>query len=379
MKILYKYLAPFLADTFGFQEVIDVTDGMGILDDCSPYKGMVSRADSEAVYGGSHLVTSRIRMSDVIGGTKDQLLKTFRDNAGRYNPAFVLVGNAPVALMIGTDLEDVTSAITAESGIPAAAVELGGHKYYDSGISSTLLALAKLLVQPSEEKIPGGINLLGGNAIDFAQRNVQGIRQWAKDNGFTVLSQWGGPERTENLKRAGMAQINLVTAACGLAAAKWMKQELGIPYIAAAPFGGSWSAQVADALRQGVQPANLPGTQPAKVLIIGEQLTSNAIRTTLEQDFGVTGVQVATFFTLDKSLAAPGDRKIKGEEALKALLTEGGYDLVLADPDLNVFPQSPRWVPLPHGAVGFDGQIPALVGAELNRWLKDVFSKEKIV
>ena len=39
MKNLYKYLPPFLSDTFGFQEIIDVTDGMGILDDCVPYKG----------------------------------------------------------------------------------------------------------------------------------------------------------------------------------------------------------------------------------------------------------------------------------------------------------------------------------------------------
>lgn len=161
MKNLYQYLAPFLADTFGFQEVIDVTDGMGILEDCSPYKGMVSRADPEAEYGGSRLVSANLRMEDVVGGTKGKLLEAFRANAGRYDPAFVLLGSAPVALMIGTDLEDAATSITAESGIPAAAVELGGHKYYDSGVSAVLLALARLLVRPSEEKIPNGINLLG--------------------------------------------------------------------------------------------------------------------------------------------------------------------------------------------------------------------------
>ncbi|MCC8121073.1 MAG: hypothetical protein LIO42_03605 [Oscillospiraceae bacterium] len=377
MKNLYQYLAPFLADTFGFQEVIDVTDGMGILEDCSPYKGMVSRADPNAEYGSSRLVSSNIRMEDVIGGTKDRLLQTFRANVGRYDPAFVLVGNAPVALMIGTDLEDVAASITAESGIPAAAVELGGHKYYDSGLSAALLALAKLLVRPSEEKIQSGINLLGGNAIDFAQHNVQGIRQWAEEQGFFVVSQWGGPEKAENLKRAGMAQVNLVTAASGLSAARWMEKQLGIPYVSAAPFGASWSAQVAAALRQGKQPDYTPSGGPSQVLLLGEQLTCSAIRATLELDFGVTGVAVASFFTMDKALAVPGDQRLKSESALQKLLADSSWRLALGDPELNEFSTAPPWVPLSHGAVGFEGSIPPLVGAQLNRWLENALPKEE--
>ncbi len=377
MKNLYQYLAPFLADTFGFQEVIDVTDGMGILEDCSPYKGMVSRADPSAEYGGSRLVSSNIRMEDVIGGTRDRLLQTFRANAGRYDPSFVLVGNAPVALMIGTDLEDVAASITAESGIPAAAVELGGHRYYDSGVSATLLALAKLLVHPSEEKIQNGINLLGGNAIDLARHNVRGIRQWAEEQGFSVISQWGGPESAENLKRAGMAQVNLVTAASGLATARWMEKQLGIPYVAAAPFGASWSAQVAAALRQRKQPDYTPSGGPPQILLLGEQLTCNAIRATLELDFGVTGVQVASFFTMDKALSELKDQRLKSETALQTLLAEGGHRLALGDPELNRFPQAPRWVPLSHGAVGLEGSIPPLVGAQLNRWLENALPKEE--
>ncbi len=378
MKNLYQYLAPFLADTFGFQEVVDCTDGMGILEDCSPYKGAASRASSKAGRPGpSRLVSSNIRMEDVIGGTKNRLLEAFRTNAERYRPAFVLIGNAPVALMIGTDLEDVAASITGESGIPAAAVELGGHKYYDSGLSAALLALAKLFVRPSEDKIPNGINLLGGNAIDFAQHNVQGIRQWAEEQGFTVVSQWGGPETAEQFKQAGMAQVNLVTAASGLATARWMEKQLGIPYVAAAPFGASWSGQVARALRQGEQSAYTPSGDSPKILLLGEQLTCNAIRATLEMDFGVTGVAVASFFTMDKALTAPGDQRLKSESALQKLLADNDWNLALGDPELNVFPAAPRWAPLSHGAVGFEGRIPPLVGEQLNRWLEDVLPKEE--
>ncbi len=378
MNNLYKYLTPFLADTFGFQEVIDVTDGMGILDDCSGYKGRVSRTDGAEPYAGSRMVTSWIRMEDVISGTKAKLLESFRNSYREFDPAFVLIGTAPVASMIGTDLEDVAAAMTRESGIPAAPVELNGHKYYDQGISETLLALAKLLVQPAGEKIPGGINLIGGNAIDWTTRNVRDVRAWAEDSGFRVVSQWGGRETAANLRQAAKAELNLVTAACGLAAAKWMEQEFDIPYVAAAPFGRSWAGQVCAALQSGVQPALPQSEEPAHVLILGEQLTSNAIRATLSLDYGIHGVDVATFFTFHKALAASGDKRVKSEDALKKLMQ--GYDLIFGDPDLRVLaPEGCHWIDLPHGAVCFaytGDAVPQLTSEDLNRWLDRVLPRK---
>ena len=376
MNNLYKYLTPFLADTFGFQEVVDVTDGMGILDDCSPYKGQVSRTDTAEPYSGLRMVSSWIRMEDVIGGTKNKLLETFRKSYRDFDPAFVLIGTAPVASMIGTDLEDVADSITRESGIPAAAVELNGHKYYDQGISAALLALAKLLVQPTEEKIPGGINLIGGNAIDWTARNVRDVRTWAEENGFHVVSQWGGRETADNLRQAAKAEINLVTAASGLAVAKWMEQEFDIPYVAAAPFGRSWTDRVASAVKSGTQPELPQSEEPASVLIVGEQLTSSAIRATLALDYGIGGADAATFFTFNKKLAAPNDKRIKSEDALQKLMQSGGYDLIIADPDLRVLaPENCHWIDLPHGAVCFENTgdpVPLLTGENLNRWLDRV-------
>lgn len=380
MNNLYKYLAPFLADTFGFQEVIDVTDGMGILDDCSGYKGRASRTDTAEPFAGSRMVTSWIRMENVIGGTKTKLLETFRKSYRELDPAFVLIGTAPVASMIGTDLEDVADSITRESGIPAASVELNGHQYYDRGISGALLSLAKLLVQPSGEKIADGVNLIGGNAIDWTTRNVRDVRTWAEANGFRVVSQWGAHETAANLRQAAKAEINLVTAASGLAAAKWMEQEFGIPYVAAAPFGRGWSDRIVSALRSRTQPELPACGEPANVLIIGEQLTSNAIRATLALDYGISGVDAATFFTFHKALAHSNDKRVKSEDALKELLQNGGYDLIIADPDLRVLaPDSSRWIDLPHGAICYEctgDAVPQLAGENLNRWLDRVLPRK---
>lgn len=379
MKNLFKYLPPFLADTFGFQEVIDVTDGMGILDDCSAYKGRVSRTDLAEPYPGSRMVTSWIRMEDVIGGTKAKLLETFRNSYRMFDPKFIMISTAPVASMIGTDLEDVADAITKESGLPAASVDLAGHKYYDHGLSETLLALAKLLVDPTVEKIPHSINLLGGNAIDYSAQTLRDIRAWAVKQGFNVISQWGAREHTDNLKKAAAAEINLVTAVSGLPLAKWMEREFGIPYVAAVPFGINWATRIRYALHFQDDPTvlDLPADdRPAHILILGEQISSNAIRATLQYHYNMGSAHVATFFNFEKALASPGDKRLKSEDELKQLLHSGTYDLVIGDAELKVLaPEGLHWADLPHGAVRFDYQgegFPKLIYHNLNCWLDSV-------
>ena len=384
MKNLYKYLPPFLADTFGFQEIIDVTDGMGILDDCAPYKGKVSRTDIHEPYRGSRMVCSQIRMEDVIGGTKAKLMEAFRNSHRDFDPAFILISNAPVSSMIGTDLEDVTDTITAESGIPAASIDLTGHKYYDHGLSKTMLTLAKLLVEPTEEKIPHSINLMGGNAIDWSSQTLREIRSWITKRGFHIVSQWGGPERAANLKQAAKAELNLVLTVSGLATAKWMEREFGIPYIAAAPFGTDWCARLRCAMCYPDQKdvLELPeDSSTPHILIVGEQLTANAIRNTLQHAYKMGGTHVTTFFTFEKALSRPGDKRLKCEEDLKTLLHSGTYDLVIGDRELSVLaPESVRWVDLPHGAVRFDYQgegFPSLIYSNLNFWLDSALANKE--
>ena len=379
MNNLYQYLPPFLADTFGFQEIVDVTDGMGILDDCSPYKGKVSRTDLKEPYPGSRMVVSWTRSEDIINGTKDKLLAAFRGSCREFDPAFVLISTAPASSMIGTDLEDVAASITRESGLPAAAIDLTGHKYYDHGISQTLLALAKLLVEPTEEKIPHGINLLGGNAIDWSAQILREIRAWMLKRGFHVISQWGGRERAANLKQAAKAELNLVITVSGLATAKWMEREFGIPYIAAAPFGTDWCARLRCAMVYPDQPEaraalEMPADESAPhILILGEQLTGNAIRNTLQHAYRMGGAHVATFFTFERSLSRPGDRRLKSEDDLSELLNSGVYDLVIGDRELSALaPEGLRWIDLPHGAirVDYEGEgFPSLIYSNLNYWL----------
>lgn len=365
MKNLWRYMPPFLADTFGLEEVVSNTDGMGIIDDSTEY-----RSRSHAV----RMVASHIRSEDVVGGTREKVLQAYRTGASQLGPKFVLLCAAPCASMIGTDLGEIAEQITRESGLPAAAVEVTGHKTWENGVARSLEVLAKtVVVQPTGT--PSGVNLVGGSALNWGSENLEEVDRWASQNCGPVLSRWGGRETLSNLKQAANARCNLVTSVAGLRAAKALQSAYGTPYVAGVPFGAAWSQRLAQAVQSGVSPA-LPenGAGAPKVLIVAEQFMANAIRATLQLEYGMEGVQVASFFTMDKAQQLPGDVKLKSEEQLKTLLEQGGYQLILADENASALaPEGAKWVNLPcEGSIAPSGTLPPLVGDQLNRWLDSV-------
>ena len=62
-----------------------------------------------------------------------------------------------------------------------------------------------------------------------------------------------------------------------------MEERLGIPYIVGAPFGEVQSGVLLQALREQKQLSVSTEEGSPEVLVIGEQLTANAIRETLRQ------------------------------------------------------------------------------------------------
>lgn len=410
MAKLWKKLPPLMADNFGFIEVMNKTDGMGIIDDCSEYRTSAQRQRRHRGNGGAQMrvVHTEISSEDVVTGTRQKVLDTFSQCRQEFSPEFVLLSAGPCSAMIGTDLGEIAENIEQESGIKTAAIKLSGHKTYDVGISETLLSMAKLLTGPGEMR-ESGINILGATSLDWQEENAGSLRGWLEKEGFHVTANFGGTEKAENIAKAAEASVNLVATVSGLAAAKYLKSEYGTPYIAAAPFGKTWTSRVLAALQSqtqpessaqagnqqaesgmqagnrqaesGMQPGNRQaenGVQP-EVLIIGEQFMGNAIRETLVSDYGMKNVQVCTFYTLEKSLAQPGDRRIRSEQEAQKLLREGGFHTIIADGMLRCFaPECSRWIDLPHKAFQLYGEHPALplfLGENLNKWLDEWLKK----
>lgn len=383
MKRLWKRIPPCLSDTQGFEAVMNQTAGLGIIDDASHYKPRRldgQRKGQHGPYEGSHgkggarVVDSGLRNTDIIHGTQQKVLQAFKNGNQMLAPDFVLLAYAPSSSMIGSDLEESARIIETESGVPAACVNVYGDKDYLYGISRTLEAMGKLLLKELPT-IPGTVNLLGCNEIDWCKDTLADVEAMIHGAGYRVLSRWGMKESTQNLKTAAAASLNWVVNVSGIRLARHMEQAFGIPYIIGAPFGKENCDALVRALK-GTE--NAPGMVrneevPPKAVVIGEQLAANAIRSALLRR-GLGNVRVLSFLEMDKSCMLPGDCKLSSEEDLQEQLKLPDIRLAIADPDYAMLAgQEVLWIPLPN----VSGMSPVertdkfnLAGEALEKWLE---------
>jgi len=391
MKRLWKSIPPCLSDILGFQALMNSTEGLGIIDDASPYKPLRYTKADGARFGGRHgggrrdggkgdgffgserLIVSDISEADIITGTSAKVWRAAGVGISQFRPTFALLATAPCAAMIGSDLSETAERIQAEYGIPAAVVDMDGQKDYLYGISAALEAMGRLLLE-KRDTIPGSVNLLGCQGIDWSEDMVRETEGWLVKNGFQVLSRWGCKETTEHFRLASAASVNLVVNISGLRLARYMEREFGIPCVVGAPFGREWCQSLAEALRSGqsFEQAEPPVENP-DALVIGEQLLADAIRRALEAR-GFAHVRVCSFFEMDKSLMRPGDKKLAGEDDLAAELSSETLRLVFGDED-DRLGSTLKWVPLPNQASHAPSTRLApfsMTDEALDRWLENV-------
>lgn len=325
-------------------------------------------------FGGSSIrvVSSEIQEADIVTGTEAKVMEAFERGNEQFQPKFALLTVAPCASMINTDLNEVAEKIQAEYGVPAAAVALDGQRDYLYGISLTLEAMGKLLLEKAET-VPGTVNLLGCNGIEWPESAVQETESWLANAGFQVLTKWGAQETAENLKRASSASVNLVVNISGLRLARYMEEEFQIPYVVGAPFGAKQCDRLLEQLRNGRADADAQASEESpEALVIGEQLQAEAIRAALLER-GWKNVRVCGFFEMDKQIMRPGDKKLISEDDLGAELENGALRAVFGSSDYRLAAgRSLPWVSLPSpGTQGSaETQAPfSMVGEALDRWL----------
>jgi hypothetical protein len=377
---------------------MNCTQGLGVIDDPGGYKpvhyardrfGEHGRHDRGAEHIGQgeprdgrrgerghrgrdfpdvRVIHSDIREADIIYGTEKKLLEAFEKGRARFNPDFVLLSSAPSASMIGTDLKAVAEQITAQTSLPTACVPLDGQQDYVYGIGCTLELMGKLLLRPMDI-VPDTVNLLGCNTIDWSTEAVERTETLLTDAGFRVLSRWGSQERTENLRLAASASVNLVAHSAGLRLARWMETEFGTPFVAAAPFGAVQCGRILECLRNKTPLEQPPADTEPEALVIGEQLTAEAVRAALlERGFG--GVRVCSFYDMDKTRLLPGDCRLGGEDDLTRLLGVGNLRLIVGNADYQALATNTAvWLSLPDPFERHT-EPSALTGDGLDRWLE---------
>lgn len=388
MKRLWKRVPPCLSDILGFQALMNSLEGLGIIDDASGYKPPRYIKGAAERSGGRHgggqrsgrdgsisqrLAVSHITEADIITGTSDKVWQTAGAGISELHPAFALLATAPCAAMIGSDLSEAAGRIEREYHIPSAVVNIDGQRDYLYGISLALEAMGTLLLE-RRETIPGSVNLLGCQEIDWTGEMMRETELWLEKNGFQVLSRWGGRETAERLKQASAASANLAVNGAGLRLARYMEREFGIPYVAGAPFGRKRCGELLEALRSGPSRewAEAPAGNP-EALVIGEQLLADAIRRGLEAR-GFAHVRVCSFFEMDRDEMRSGDRKLVSEDELAAELANESLRVVFGDVDYRM-DTDVKWVPLPNRANHAPSQSLApfsLTDGALDSWLDNV-------
>lgn len=358
MKYLFEYIPPVRSDVLGFYDVILRSKAYGLVNDSWPYH-------FGAEFGGLHSgrgynsCVSDLREKDVVSGAEDTLMRCARDIAVS-RPEHILVAEGPAASMIGTDLYDICKKISAETGIKAVPVNVNGQRSYDTGVSETLKTLAELEAAQCEKQ-SGCINLLGGSQFDIASENMQAIRKWCADAGFTVLN----AEPDNSFHNAAKAEVNLVITQSGLAAAKLLNERFGTPYIAGLPFGSAVSESMLERLTAGVDHSPASGGGMS-ALIFAEPFIGSALRDTLRAEYGFKRVTVAGFQTMGL------DTELRRESDVFDIFKSEGFDYIIGDPAFKAcWDGKGEWIDFPYKAFYVPtASMPVLVGSKLNGWLE---------
>ena len=378
-----------MSDILGFQAIVSKTDGLGIVDDSSTYKPLHYERENMqhsahphergghrgkgGHSGNLNVVSSHIEETDVIQGTADKLNQAAAESIAQFHPSFVLLTSAPCASMIGTDLESIAEGIQEKYQIPAGVVRLDGQKDYLYGMSLTLEAMGKLLLA-KKEQVPNTVNILGCQLADWSEEMIMKTKAWLEDNNLKVISCWGAKTTAACLREATTASCNLVVNISGLRLAKYMKAQFGIPYIVGAPFGKDNCQRLLEELHgydslSETSPCHETAHQ-AEVLIIGEQLQSEAIRQALYQR-GIRHISVCSFYEMDKIRMIAGDKKLVSEDEWAEMLKNPELQLVIGDPDMKINTEVPFIALANQASYGPKERIApfSLVNDDLDWWL----------
>jgi hypothetical protein len=358
MKGLFTVLPPFTPDYSGVCSVLFELGGIAAIYDAGGCTGNFTGYDEPRWFGSSSAIFSgELREIDAVFGDDEKFIQKLHDAARNLERSFVAILGSPAPMVMGTDYKALADIVEARTGLPALFFDTNGIEYYDRGISLALAALAKTFVRPPTRKEAKSVNIIGATPLDFGQgRQIGELQAFLKQAGFSVRATWAMGATLEDIAGSAEASLNLVISRSGLAAAHYLEQSLGMPYVVGIPVG---RAPVASLLRQLRREGRKEGESLEErgaetALVIGEQVMCNAIRDCLEQDLGFGRVTVASYFTMDEALTRPGDLFLEEERDLLLLDRREKFDVVIGDPlyqGLLAEKNARLFVPVPHIAL----------------------------
>jgi nitrogenase molybdenum-cofactor synthesis protein NifE len=364
MKQTARIISVYTADVSGVASALFELGGMTVMHDASGCNSTYNTHDEPRWYDHDSLVfISALTEMEAIMGDDEKLIRDVTDAALELRPRFIAIAGTPIPMMIGTDFQAVAARVEKNTGIPCFGLKTNSMHSYLSGASMAFEALAKRMCYRTlaREKGSGLVNVLGMTPLDFSVNGSDGsIRAWLEENGFAANSVWAMGGTLDELMDAGRADVNLVVSWDGLAAAKYLRQTFGTPYVVGVPIGADFAASLAETLGRaadadedivGFEPR--PGSWAPEMTIIGESVYSGSLSSALWLQEGVSARVICPLETEDEFLS-PGDAAAMDEDELLPLLNGAG--IVVADPMYQpVCPAGTDFRALPSEA--FSGRI----------------------
>ena len=173
--------------------------------------------------------------------------------------------------------------------------------------------------------------------------------------------------------------MNVAVSQVGVDIAKYMEKKYGIPYIVAVPIGDGQDAlrKVQNWLEKKEIESFTPNTLEARTLIIGDQIIGNALREYLQNNLNYGAIDVATPFEASKEYQWGNDTIVKNEAEMKALVNNGKYRTIIADPLIRqlIKDEAVRFYDFTHVAVSgrvYWDRCRKLLGSDMENWLKTI-------
>ena len=393
MKQAYTYLPTYAADNSAMCSALYELGGLIVMHDASGCNSTYTTHDEPRWFDRpADVFISALTETDAVLGNEGRLIDDIKAAAAELHPEFIALAGTPIPMMMGCDYDGIAREIETATGIVSFGVDTNGTDDYIAGIGKAFVKLAERFVAPAAKRLPRTLNILGVTPLDFSVNGTaESFDAFAEAAGWKVLSNWAMGENASlpHIRFAGQASVNWVVSAGGLPAALWLAEHFGTPFVVGAPYGCFMAELLpkkwAEAAREnhhinlavGCRGNFTSDDAPTKVAVIGEAVTSAAIRASLVKDEGLMDVAVLTPLTAPDILLGTGDQRRLTEDDFREILPD--LDTIVADPFFAHFTRTlpggaaVESVDLPHVALSgriWEKDIPVLTGTAFNDWYR---------
>ena len=380
MKQIASRISIYSADAFGVCSALYELGGLCVMHDASGCNSTYNTHDEPRWYDFDSMVyISGLSEMEAIMGDDQKFIDDIVYTAKELSPNFIAMAGTPIPTMIGTDFKAIANIIEKETNIPTFGFDTTGMHSYVSGAYKAFEALAKRFLKRNDKESRGEkkesidkesrevkntiikVNILGATPLDFSiNKSVEAMVDLLKENNFEVISTWAMGSSLEYIKNAGDADVNLAVSYSGMGAAKYMYENLNIPYVVGTPFGKEFANKVIEDLKEvkstkenKISYSNRKIDKNAEITIVGESIMSESLAYAISKEKNKT-VNVISSLETDEKLLLEGDKIAMFEDDIEKCLKNS--KTIIADPLFRpICPLDSNFISLPHEA--FSGRI----------------------